>query len=123
MTTFIDNLFGEYTSHAFLPTLTEAVECGTPAGLVEVLSKSTKDYDQSEKFAFYRTITSFQEYLLVDQYHYAVQHYAKTGVKKWEFQEYDTLEEEIQFSTVPCAIALSEIYDKVELEDRTNDLV
>jgi len=38
MTTFIDNLFGEYTSHAFLPTLTEAVECGTPAGLVEKIT-------------------------------------------------------------------------------------
>jgi len=92
-----------------------------PILIIEVLSKSTKDYDQSEKFAFYRTIASFQEYLLVDQYHYAVQHYAKTGVKKWEFQEYDTLEEEIQFSTVPCAIALSEIYDKVELKVEPED--
>jgi hypothetical protein len=36
-------------------------------------------------------------------------------VKKWDFQEYDTLEEEIKFSTVPCTIALADIYDKVEL--------
>jgi Uma2 family endonuclease len=86
-----------------------------PTLIIEVLSKSTRNYDQAPKFAFYRSLPTFQEYLLVDQHHYSVQHYVKTGVKKWEFQEYDTLEEEIKFATVPCAIALADIYDKVEL--------
>ena len=86
-----------------------------PTLIIEVLSKSTGKYDQTEKFIFYRSLATFQEYLLVDQYQYYVQHYVKIGVKKWEFQEYDTLEEEIKFSTVPCAIALADIYDKVEL--------
>jgi Uma2 family endonuclease len=88
-----------------------------PTLIIEVLSKSTGNYDQTEKFTFYRTITTFKEYLLVNQYQYSIQHYVKTGIKKWEFQEYDALEEEIKFSTIPCGIALSEIYDKVELED------
>jgi Uma2 family endonuclease len=39
-----------------------------PILIVEVLSKSTADYDRADKFAAYRTIPSFQEYLLVDQY-------------------------------------------------------
>ncbi len=88
-----------------------------PTLIIEVLSKSTGNYDETEKFTFYRSLPTFQEYLLVDQYHYSVQHYVKTGAKKWDFQEYDTLEEEINFSTVPCAIALADIYDKVELPE------
>ncbi len=87
-----------------------------PALIIEVLSRSTGKYDQTEKFIFYRSLATFQEYILVDQYQYYVQHYVKTGVKKWEFQEYDTLEEEIKFLTVPCAIALTDIYDKIDLE-------
>lgn len=92
-----------------------------PTLIIEILSKSTGNYDQVEKFAFYRSLATFQEYLLVDQYRYSVQHYVKTGTKKWEFREFDTLEEEIKFSTVPCAIALNEIYDKVELEQLAED--
>ena len=87
-----------------------------PTLIIEVLSKSTGKYDQTEKFIFYRSLATFQEYLLVDQYQYYVQHYVKTGVKKWEFQEYDTLEEEIRFSTVPCTVVLTDIYDKIDLE-------
>jgi Uma2 family endonuclease len=87
-----------------------------PTLIIEVLSKSTDKYDQTEKFIFYRSLATFQEYLLVDQYQHYIQHYVKTGVKKWEFQEYDTLEEEIKFSTVPCTIALTDIYDKIDLE-------
>jgi Uma2 family endonuclease len=87
-----------------------------PTLIIEVLSKSTGSFDRDQKFNFYRSLPSFQEYLLVDQYRYSVQHYVKISTKKWEFQEYDSLEEEIKFSTVPGAIALTEIYDKVELE-------
>lgn len=88
-----------------------------PTLIIEVLSRSTGKYDQTEKFIFYRSLPTFQEYLLVDQYQYYVQHYVKTDIKKWGFQEYDTLEEEIEFSTVPCTIALTDIYDKINLEN------
>jgi Uma2 family endonuclease len=39
-----------------------------PCFIVEVLSKSIQNYDRSEKFVAYRTIPSFREYLLIDQY-------------------------------------------------------
>jgi len=87
-----------------------------PSLILEVLSKSTRNYDQGEKFSYYRTISTFQEYLLVDQYSHHVQQYIKTGVKRWEFQEYDGLEDEITFASVSFAIAIADIYEKVELE-------
>jgi Uma2 family endonuclease len=38
-----------------------------PQVVIEVLSQSTKGYDREDKFAAYRTIPTFQEYLLIDQ--------------------------------------------------------
>jgi Uma2 family endonuclease len=87
-----------------------------PVLIIEVLSKSTRNYDQGEKFTFYRTIPTFQEYVLVDQYSHHVQQYTKTGAKKWDFQEYDSLADEVRFASLSLAIALTDIYDKVNLE-------
>jgi Uma2 family endonuclease len=39
-----------------------------PLLIVEVLSKSTKNYDQGDKFLYYRSIPKFKKYILVDQY-------------------------------------------------------
>ena len=47
--------------------------------IAEVLSKSTQGYDRQAKFEDYRTIPSFQEYLLIDQTRIYVEQYAKTG--------------------------------------------
>jgi Uma2 family endonuclease len=60
-----------------------------PVFIAEVLSKSTKSYDRDEKFAAYRTITSFQEYILIDQYKMHVEQYFKTDNNKWIFSEYE----------------------------------
>jgi len=38
-----------------------------PQVIIEVLSKSTKSYDRSDKFQFYQTLPTFQEYILIDQ--------------------------------------------------------
>jgi Uma2 family endonuclease len=37
-----------------------------PLMIVEVLSKSTKNYDQGDKFDYYRSIPEFLEYILID---------------------------------------------------------
>ncbi|MBE7383309.1 MAG: Uma2 family endonuclease [Leptolyngbya sp. SIO1E4] len=87
-----------------------------PTFVVEVLSQSTRNYDKGDKFGAYRTLSTFQEYLLVDQYGYHAECYAKAGEKKWVFQEYDGLEETIELASLPFAIALKEIYNKVEFE-------
>lgn len=54
-----------------------------PLVIAEVLSKSTQGYDRGEKFDDYRTIDSFQEYLLIDQYNYYVKQFTKTTDNKW----------------------------------------
>ncbi len=59
-----------------------------PCFIAEVLSPSTQDYDHGEKFSAYRTVESFCEYLLIDQYSIHVEHYVKTAVNQWLLSEY-----------------------------------
>jgi Uma2 family endonuclease len=86
-----------------------------PLLIVEVLSKSTADYDKQEKFRAYRSIPSFQEYLLIDQHSYHLEHYIKTSAKRWIFQEYDDTDTVVQLATVGLEVAIADIYDKVKL--------
>jgi len=85
-----------------------------PVAIAEVLSKSTKNYDKDEKFAAYRTITSFQEYVLIDQYTLHVEQYCRTDFKKWTFLEYDLEDDTLEFASVPFQVGLTDLYDKVD---------
>jgi Uma2 family endonuclease len=87
-----------------------------PLLVIEVLSQSTAGYDHGKKFAAYQTIPSFQEYLLVDQYSQQIEHYVKTGAKKWSFQVYDEADTVVQLATVGLEVPIGDIYDKVKFE-------
>jgi Uma2 family endonuclease len=87
-----------------------------PILIVEVLSKGTKSYDRESKFDAYRTITGFQEYLLIDQTRIHVEQFSKTGMKQWSFCEYDDSDEAIAFTKVPFQISLADLYNKVQLD-------
>ncbi len=87
-----------------------------PLIIAEVLSKSTKSNDKDEKFTAYRTIESFQEYLLIDQYAIHVEQYSKTDNNKWIFSEYDDENATISLTSVKFEITLADIYDNVEFE-------
>lgn len=87
-----------------------------PVMIAEVLSKSAKSYDRDEKFSAYRTISTVQEYLLIDQYTAHVEQYSKTDSHKWIFTEYDDEESYISFSSIPFRILLADIYESIEFE-------
>jgi Uma2 family endonuclease len=87
-----------------------------PFVIVEVLSKSTRNYDKGDKFAAYRTIAGFQEYILIDQYAQQIEHYVKTEPRKWIFQEYDESDSAFALASLSFEISIADLYDKVELE-------
>jgi Uma2 family endonuclease len=87
-----------------------------PTMIVEVLSDSTEAYDRSGKFAAYRTLPTFQEYVLIDQYSLHVEQYFRTEPNKWIFSEYDGEAALLKLSAVPFEISLADLYDKVEFE-------
>ena len=87
-----------------------------PTLIVEVLSESTRSCDRGDKFAAYRTIPSFREYVLVDQHSAHVEHHVKTGSKQWMLQEYDGLETPLTLISLSLEISLLDIYNKVQFE-------
>ena len=87
-----------------------------PQVIVEVLSESTEKYDREGKFSAYRTLPSFQEYLLIDQTQIHVEHYAKTGPKQWSFTEYDEEDGAFSLKTIPFEMALIDLYGRVRFE-------
>lgn len=88
-----------------------------PILIAEVLSKSTQSYDRAGKFAAYRTIPSFQEYILIDQHAVQVEQYVRTEGNKWIFAVYEAESEVLSLASVPCEILLADLYDKVEFSD------
>ncbi|MBE9009005.1 Uma2 family endonuclease [Pseudanabaenaceae cyanobacterium LEGE 13415] len=87
-----------------------------PLLIAEVLSKSTQNYDRAGKFSAYRSIPSFQEYLLIDQYSIHVEHYTKDG-ERWILVDYEDKNAEITLSSVPCRILVADLYDDIDFAE------
>lgn len=83
-----------------------------PTILVEVLSKSTAEYDRTAKFAHYRHLPSLREYLLVEQKERRVQHYRRIESGEWLFTEYT--EGDVKLPTLELTLPVDEIYDGVD---------
>ncbi|MBE9068900.1 Uma2 family endonuclease [Leptolyngbya cf. ectocarpi LEGE 11479] len=98
---------------------TDTIE--NPTVIVEVLSKSTQDYDHGDKFNAYRTVATFQEYVLVNQYKQQVEHYVKTAEKRWSFREYDADDQQLLLEQAPFEISFLDLYDEVDFTLEGNE--
>ncbi len=87
-----------------------------PLLIVEVLSNSTKNYDKTDKFKYYRSIPDFQEYIMIDQYSFSVEQFAKQAEGQWIFKEYEGEEAVLILNSIDFQIALREIYERVNFE-------
>ncbi len=87
-----------------------------PQIIVEVLSKSTRGYDREGKFETYRTIPTFQEYILIDQNRIHIDQFSKTSKKQWVLREYDEEDKAIALASIPFEISLKDLYNKVKFE-------
>lgn len=79
--------------------------------IVEVLSNSTRNYDQGEKFSFYRTLESLEDYVLVDQDKSVVMVYRRGTAKDWNLHILEDLTDVLQLDSVGVEVPLSAIYE------------
>jgi len=86
-----------------------------PSLIVEVLSKSTGRHDRAQKFALYRFLDSFAEYLLVAQDRMHAELFRKQPDGQWTTESYTAPDEVVTLESVGCTLRLTEIYDKVPL--------
>lgn len=87
-----------------------------PLIIVEVLSRSTRDYDRTDKFEFYRSIPEFQEYLLIDQDRFYATQYFKQGDGKWIFNDYKGAESVLKLASDEFEISFQDLYARVDFE-------
>ncbi|NEO68564.1 Uma2 family endonuclease [Moorena sp. SIO3H5] len=87
-----------------------------PSIIVEVLSKSTRDYDWTDKFIYYRSIPEFQEYILIDQYRFYVAQYFKQEDGQWLFNDYQGGEAVLKLASADFEISFQNLYERVDFE-------
>ena len=86
-----------------------------PTLLIEVLSKSTKNYDRGQKFESYRKLTSLREYLTVAQDKVHVEQWVRQPDDRWMLKEYFESDAKIALVSIGVELQLSDIYRKVDL--------
>ncbi len=90
-----------------------------PQLIVEILSDSTADFDQSDKFTYYKSIESFTEYILIAQHHPKVTQFIKQADNSWLQHEFIDLNEIFLLTSLDCELALDEIYENLEFPERS----
>lgn len=87
-----------------------------PTLIVEVLSRSTAQYDTGAKLDHYRSIESLRHYLLVWQDLRRAMLYSRRD-NEWAVQDYIGGEASIDLPAIGCTVSMADIYDKVTLKD------
>jgi Uma2 family endonuclease len=87
-----------------------------PIVIVEVLSKSTKKYDRTGKFTEYKTLESFQEYLLIDQNKCYVETHFREEPNVWKGIDHKDINGSIYLKSIDCTISLADIYENIALK-------
>jgi Uma2 family endonuclease len=91
----------------------DATAITNPTLIIEVLSEATRNYDRSQKFVTYRGISSFQEYLLVEQNGVQIEQYAKQDDRHWLLAIHDDLNATLPLASIPVEIAIADLYHRV----------
>jgi Uma2 family endonuclease len=94
------------------PTTTDVDEDTVigPSIIIEILSKSTKDYDRGTKFNLYRDIPTLKEYMLIDTEKIGVEVFRFNTNNHWALQEYKTLQQTVQLPTIDVNLSMQDIY-------------
>ncbi len=81
-----------------------------------MLSESTERYDRGQKFEFYRTLATLQEYLLIAQHTPHVEQFVKQANDQWLFTDYSDLNQTFTLQSVGVTILLGDLYEAVEFQ-------
>ncbi|MEM6528321.1 MAG: Uma2 family endonuclease [Chloroflexota bacterium] len=88
-----------------------------PTLIIEILSPSTERYDRGRKFAYYREIDTFREYVLIAQDEPRIQRYLRhEDGEQWLFTEAAGLDATLVLTSIDCTLALSDVYDRIDFD-------
>ncbi|PWQ98038.1 Uma2 family endonuclease [Leucothrix pacifica] len=87
-----------------------------PSVIIEVLSPSTRNYDRGDKFWHYRSITSLQDFLLVDSESVYIEHYSRQNKDEWLLHEYREPDATISLGSLELELSVAELYEGVNIK-------
>ena len=87
-----------------------------PVLIAEVLSPTTENYDRGMKFEWYKSIPTFEEYLLIAQDRPHVTQRTKQQDGSWLERTIEGMEAVLRLNSLGNELPLSEIYEGVEFE-------
>jgi Uma2 family endonuclease len=88
-----------------------------PSVIIEILSKSTRDYDRGTKFNLYRGIKTLKEYILIDSTSVCVEIYKHQPENSWQLTEFKKLSDSFFISTIGLTLQLKDIYEDVSIDE------
>ncbi|PQV64153.1 Endonuclease, Uma2 family (restriction endonuclease fold) [Abditibacterium utsteinense] len=89
----------------------------TPKVIFEVLSDSTQRYDRTGKFNLYKTIETFEEYVLIEQDRIWVDHFRRNSDGDWLHRSYISRSDTLSLESVGIQISLDDIYDELDVPE------
>ena len=87
-----------------------------PTVIIEVLSKSTKNYDRGEKFKLYRDIETLKEYVLIDSESLHIEIFRLNDKNHWELEEYNDANNELKIKAIDETVLIADIYEGVNFK-------
>jgi len=87
-----------------------------PVLIIEVLSPSTRNYDQGDKFTHYRSIPELQDYLLIESEFIHIAHYQRQGEHEWLLREYQSLDDLLDLASIQQQVPVGAFYNKVKFD-------
>ncbi len=87
-----------------------------PLVIIEVLSKGTGKYDRTLKFEQYKTLDSFQEYVIVDPNRYYITTHFREEPNLWRDAAFTESNDAVFLKSVDCAIAMAAIYRNISIK-------
>jgi Uma2 family endonuclease len=89
-----------------------------------VLSPSTQNYDQGDKFMYYRSIPEMQESILIDQKKLHIVQHTKTPEGKWLLSESEGEDAVLKLNAIPSEsfaddfqITAQDLYEGVDFSN------
>jgi len=85
-----------------------------PFVIVEVLSKSTQNYDRGEKFMLYQRLPSLREYVVIEQHTPLVESWYQIEENTWQKTTAKGMEGVLSLRSLGVTLRLDEVYEHID---------
>jgi Uma2 family endonuclease len=88
-----------------------------PTVVIEVLSRSTENYDCGLKFRQYQQLVSLQEYILIAQDTTRIERFVQQTDGQWLLKTIEGTNDSIELTSIRCMLSTTDVYKKVSFEN------